>query len=327
MAKAARRFQYTPRSRDDVKERANMRGGGFDSFLKPAFKKYKILDGKNIVRILPPTWEGARHYGLDIWVNYGIGADNQSYLSISKMKSEKDPIVEMLREAQRAGDETLARQLDPRQRVLMWIIDRQHEEEGPQLLDAPFTLDKSFVNISLDEDTREVIFVDDPEKGCDIRFYKEGTGLATKYPGDKMKLLKTTPLCDDDGLMEEWLEYVQNNPLPECLNFYDYDHIKSVADGKVVKKADADDEDDARIARRKKIEPVDEDEPKPKPRARLSKPEPEPEPEEDDEVSIDEEDDPPAKVVAKQPAAKDEVKPGGIRDRIRARRTIVEDED
>ncbi len=88
------RFQYARRTVDDVKERANKRGGNFDSIYKSSFKVYKVREGKNMLRILPPTWEKPKHYGFDIWVNYGIGADNQSYLSLSKMKNQKDPIAE-----------------------------------------------------------------------------------------------------------------------------------------------------------------------------------------------------------------------------------------
>jgi hypothetical protein len=85
MAKSERSFVYRKRSGEDVKQRANMRGGNFDSFIKPQYKLYKVKDGKNLIRILPPTWEGAKHYGFDLFVNYNIGADNQSYLSLSKM--------------------------------------------------------------------------------------------------------------------------------------------------------------------------------------------------------------------------------------------------
>ena len=61
-----RSFKYHRRSKEDVKARANMRGGGFDSFIKPEFKRYKVRDGKNMVRILPATWEKPKHYGFDI---------------------------------------------------------------------------------------------------------------------------------------------------------------------------------------------------------------------------------------------------------------------
>src|SRR5882672_4625206 len=227
MAKNTRSFKYQRRSTDDVKERANAKGGNFDTFVKPQFKRYKIKEGKNLIRILPPTWDKAKHYGYDIHVNYSIGIDNQSYLSLSEMKGEKDPLEEARREAQRDGDEKLAKALRPQRRILMWIIDRLDEDEGPQLMDAPFTLDKSIANMSLDEDTKDVIYIDDPEEGCDLRFYREGTGLTTKYDASRMKLLKTAPISEDEKQQQEWLDYITENPVPDCLQYYDYDHISS----------------------------------------------------------------------------------------------------
>jgi hypothetical protein len=266
MAKVERRsFQYQKRSKDDVKERANAQGGGFDRFIKPSYKTYKVRDGKNLIRVLPPTWEGAKHYGYDIYVNYGIGVDDQSYLSLSRMLSKPDPLAEARRAAEREGNQELAKQLNPTQRVLMWLIDRLNEDEGPQLWAAPFTVDKALANISFDEDTREVIYIDDPEEGCDVRFYREGQGLKTKYDGSKMKLLKPTPLHEDSALMNEWLDYVSENPIPDCLNYYDYDHILSVYDGQTSNKAKGKDEDDedvrpsSRTKPKPVTEPVDDD--------------------------------------------------------------------
>lgn len=252
-----RSFRYQERSRDDVRERANNRGGNFDSIFKPQYKVYKVKDGKNLLRILPPTWDDAKHYGIDLYINYGIGADNQSYLSLSKMKNERDPLAEARRVAERSGREKLAKDLQPNQRILMWVIDRTDEDEGPQLWTAPFSLDKAIATMSMDEDTKEVLWIDDPDKGFDVRFYREGQGLKTKYPPEKIKLIGPTHLCEDEKLQDEWLEYIAKHPLQDVLNYYDYDHIKAVFDG----SPPADDDDDDRPARgRSRGRDDDEDE-------------------------------------------------------------------
>lgn len=226
-----RSFRYQRRPAENVRERANARGGSFDSIFKSKYKVLKVRDGKNLIRILPPTWDDAKHYGYDIWVNYGIGVDNQSYLSLSKMKGEKDPLAEARREAERSGDKDLVKALNPRQRIAMWAIDRQDEDEGPQIWAAPFSVDKALAGLCFDEDTREVIYIDDPDEGCDIRFYKEGQGLKTDYPVEKMRILKPSPISEDKGLAKEWLAYIQENPIPDTLQFYDYDHIATTFDG------------------------------------------------------------------------------------------------
>lgn len=317
MPREARSFRYQPRSREDVKERANARGGNFDSIFKSKFKLYKMRDGKNILRIMPPTWDNPKHYGYDIWVNYNIGADNQSYLSISKMKGEKDPLDEARKQADRDGDKDLAKALRPTQRILMWVIDRQDEDEGPQLFNCPFTLDKAIANLSFDEDTKEVVFIDDPEKGNDIRFYKEGSGIKTDYDASKMKILNSSPLCDDEGLQEDWLKFITDNPLPEVLQFYDYDHINNVFDGNVGSRDDdveekprrrARDDDDDTPPPRRRAEPEDDDRPAPRRRAQAD------------------EDDEPAPRQRSRGGEDSDERPS-IRDRLRDRKRPDPDEE
>lgn len=250
------RFQYQRRTAEDVKARANYRGGAYDSFVKPQYKFYKIKDGKNIIRFLPPTWPKANHFGYTVWINYGVGPENNSYLSLSKMKGEKDPLQEAATLARREGDEKLARALDPRERVLVWVIDRQAPDDGPQLWPMPLSVDKAVATLSYDEDTKEVSEIDSPTEGRDFRFYKEGQGLKTKYLAEKMKLLSESALHEDEAQAEQWLQFVQDNPVPDCLQFYDYDHISSTFDG----QARVEDEDENPKRATKPPQAVDRDE-------------------------------------------------------------------
>lgn len=314
---AKRSFQYQKRSKDDLKERANARGGNFDSFIKQQFKIYKVREGKNLLRILPPTWEKAKHYGYDIYVNYGIGADNQSYLSLSKMKDEADPLLEGRRAAERDGDEEVSRALRTTQRILMWVIDRMAEDDGPQLWAAPLGLDKGIANAAFDEDTGAIVYIDDPEKGCDVRFYKEGTGIKTKYPGEKIKLLNAAPIHEDEAVETEWLDYVANNPVPDCLQFYDYEHIAEVYNGQV-RTAEPDEDE------KPKRKPRDEEEAAPKRRAAAK-----PDLEEDEEPPFEEDETPPPRrrARAEPEEAAEEAPPtkaGGIRDRLAKARQAMD---
>lgn len=318
--KGGRSFRYQKRSSEDVKERANMKGGGFDSWIKPAFKTFKPKDGKNIIRVLPPTWEGAKHYGYDIFVNYGIGVDNQSYLSLSKMKQEADPLQEARKEAERDGDKELTKALSPNQRILMWLIDRNDEDEGPQLWAAPFTVDKAFANLSFDEDTKDVVFIDDPEQGCDIRFYKEGTGLTTKYDASKMRLMKPSHLHEDQGLQDEWLAFIQDNPLPTVLNFYDYDHIAAVFGGQV--RVNPKDDPEAEVKPRSRRDAPAEDEPPPRRTRPVQAEDTEPPPR---RRPVAEDEPPPRRERARVEPEAEEGQ--SVRERLASRRTRVESKD
>ncbi len=349
--KEERGFRYQKRDKDSLKERANMKGGNYDSYIKPKFKQWKPKEGKNIIRILPPTWEDARHYGLDIFVNFNIGPDNQSYLSLSKHDKGPDPLAEARREAMADGEKDFAKKLNPSQRILYWIIDRMDEDEGPLLWAAPFTFDKSLSNLCIDEDTKEVIFIDDPAKGRDVRFYREGTGLKTEYDPSKMKVLKEGPIHDDEGIEGEWLDFITENPLPEVLNFYDYDHIKAQFGGggtpddddedrpaRSKRRAAAEDEDekpsrstrrrphdedeDEKPARssRRKVEPDDEEEEKPRSRSRAGSRDAEPDEDEDEK---------PSRGKASRRQAADDADPDDEEDEkpARSRRKVEEPDD
>lgn len=314
--KEERSFSYQKRSKDALKERANMKGGNFDTYIKPKFKQWKPKEGKNIIRILPPTWDNARHYGLDIYINFNIGPDNQSYLSLSKHGKGEDPIAEARREALSEGDKDFAKKLSFNQRILYWIIDRADEDEGPLLWAAPFTFDKSLSNLCIDEDTKEVVFIDDPVKGRDVRFYKEGQGLKTTYDPSKMKVLKESTVHEDEGIENEWLDFIAANPLPEVLNFYDYDHIKAQFDGQIGKRDDDDEDEPKKPSRSRASRDEDEAEERPSTRSRRAK-----------DPEVDESDDPPKRKRVRREADEefdDEDSPPARRKPSRA---ADEDED
>lgn len=337
-----RGFKYKKRTKDDLKERANMKGGNYDTYIKPKYKQWKPKDGKNLIRILPPTWDNAKHYGLDIFVNFNIGADNQSYLSLSKHGKGQDPLADARREAQADGDKDLAKALNPSQRILYWIIDRMDEDEGPLLWAAPFTFDKSLSNLCIDEDTKDVLFIDDPETGRDVRFYKEGTGLTTKYDPSKMKVLKDSPLHDDEGLQDDWLAFITEAPLPDVLNFYTAEHINATFNGQAGRKDD--DEDEKPISRRSRSSDDDDADEKPA-RKRAAKTEEADEPParrkraaaEEDEVEekparrsrapADDDEDDPKPARRRAAAAEDEDDEPPVRSRARSKASEPEDED
>lgn len=263
MAKQIRRFQYQQRDPQVVKNRSNQRGGDFDSIYKEGIKIFKPREGKNIIRILPPSWGSADHYGYDLFVNYGIGIDEQAYLSLKEMKKLPDPLDEARREAEKDGDKKLADSLKPSKRVAFYVIDRMAEDEGVQLWPAPWTVDKAFCGIAIDEESGAATMVDHPDEGYDITFYKEGTGMMTKYPAEKMRIKRQpSALSEDENQANEWLNWVQEHPIPDMLNFYDYDHIAAAFEGHTPR-----DKDDARPQGKRQSNPLP-DKPAPKPQSR-----------------------------------------------------------
>lgn len=219
------RFEYRQRDASSARKRAESSGKDFDRYLQDVADAYAVNDGDNVVRILPPTWDDAEHYGHDIYVHYEIGPDKGTYLCLNKMKGEKCPICEERKRAQNEGDEEYAKKLEPKKRVLVYVIDRNKEKEGIKVWAMPWTLDRDIVKVSVDKRTGEVLPIDHPDDGYDVMFERTGKGPRTEYVGVSIDR-KSSSLDNDKAL-----DFAQEHPLPTLLKFYSYEHIASVFGG------------------------------------------------------------------------------------------------
>jgi hypothetical protein len=252
-------YRYERRDSEKTRERANKGNNDFDKFLKDHIKAFKVNDGDNRIRIIPPTWKKADHHGLDIYVHYAVGADRQSYLCPKKMKDEPCPVCEARDELKRElndneGDKDLEKQvkaLEPKRRVLAYLIDRDHEKEGPQAWAMPWTVDRDTVQVMTDKSTGEVLPIDDPKEGYDVEFTKKGAKDRTEYTGVAIAR-RSSPLGKS-----AWLEFAIDNPLPDQLVYFPYEHIAKAFGGKSTSRRE-DDDDDRRDSRRSR----EDDEPK-----------------------------------------------------------------
>lgn len=220
-------FTYRQRSAESVRKRAEASTKDFDSYLKDSIRMFKVNDRDNTIRIVPPTWPEAEHYGLDLHVHYGIGPDEQAYLCLKKMKGEDCPICEERDRARRAGeDEEYVKSLEPTRRTLFYLVDRDNEKEGVQAWAAPFSkIDQAIVKVSIDRKTGDTLPIDDPEEGYDIEFEKTGKGMNTQYVGVAIAR-RSSPLGD-----KRWLDFAIENPLPDQLVYFDYDHLAKAFGG------------------------------------------------------------------------------------------------
>ncbi len=246
-------FVYRERSLAELNSVKDFNTGGWDSYIQPGMKRYKIKEGKNVVRFLPPTWDRdpktkqsrSTHYAYPIWVNYKVGSQNGRYLSLHKMKGERDPLYE----ASLKADPQTAKDLRARVRWLAWVIDREAEQEGPQLMEFPNALNKAICGRSQDEDTGAVISIDSiSQNGADVRFYREGKDLNTDYPGERITL-RQRELHEDPDVIKAWVSYTIKHPIPSCLVYHSYEHILAVYNGTAVVAEDDDQEDGNEAAR------------------------------------------------------------------------------
>lgn len=226
MSQQRSRFKYQPRSPETVKTRASQKGGMFDSYIKSDIKMLKVGEGDHEYRVLPPTWPDAKHYGYEIYMHFGIGPDNQAYLCLEQQKKGTCPICK----ERRRCDADEAKKLAPTKRVLMWVIDRDAEQEGPQLWACPWTLDRDISMVSIIKKTGEVLVIDHPDEGYDLAFTRQGTTERTKYQSPQIAR-HSTPLSDRDDDADAWLDYIEQHLIPDCLVFYEPDQIEQVFNG------------------------------------------------------------------------------------------------
>jgi len=246
-------FKYRARTAEQVKNRASQSGGSRDAFVQDDVKLFVPKTGDHSIRILPPTWDDADHFGLDVFVHYGIGVDGSAYLCLHKMKGEDCPLCEERGRAEKEGEEELAAALKPTKRVGVYVIDRNNEKEGPKLWTMPWTFDRDMCAQAVDKKTGEVYNLDDPEEGYDVSFTIEGQGQTKKYIGIQIDR-RPSPLSDDEDMAEEWLEFIQSHPIPEILNYFEPEALEKAVSGGVRLRDNKDGKDKAKPAAKGKVE-------------------------------------------------------------------------
>ena len=249
-------FKYRQRSKEKWESRAEQSGYSRRSMFVEGINLFRPNDGDNLIRILPPTFDDAEHYGYEIFVHYNVGPDGDSFLCHNIMNQDPCPICEERTRALKDNDKEYADKLVGKKRVLTYIVDRDQEDEGLQLWSMPWTLDADFTSLAIDKRTGEILDIDDPDNGYDVEFSKSGRGRNTKY-GSVAIARKSSDLNDPDAL-----EGAIELPLNECLKFYDYDDILKIfnAGGGYDEEEEEEEEDGKRKGRKYE----DEDKPRKK---------------------------------------------------------------
>lgn len=261
-------YKYKPRSADQVTRRQAASNNDFVSIFKDGIKQYKVKeDAKNALRIMPPTWDDPEHYGVDVWVHYGVGPDNVSVLCLQKHLGKRCPVCELRTKLQAAGDEEEAKALRPGKAVAMYVVDRDNESEGVMAWRAPFSLDQDILALCVDE-SGELLNIDDPKEGYDIYFSTAGKGIQRKY-----KTVRTAK--KPSTVSTKLMSFVEETPLPDALNFLSAKEIEGLLGGTAKKRRDDDDDDDdddrkPTKRRASRQEDDDDDRPMKKPRGRAA---------------------------------------------------------
>jgi hypothetical protein len=238
-----KRFKYQTRSHESVETRSKQSGyASKEPICTDDYKFYSVKDDNNI-RILPPTWDDADHYGFDLYIHYQIGSDSGNYICPEKMGSGDCPICEEKRKAEKGGDEEYAKTLNATKRPTVLLIDRDKEDDGVQIWPMPWTVDRDLAALCLDKQTGEILMIDDPYDGYDVSFDRTGKALKTKYIGLQVSRHSSEAMDDSDEL-NDVLEAIQDKTLKDVLIIHDYDYLEDVFSGHSKNKNKKEDKDD-----------------------------------------------------------------------------------
>lgn len=230
-APARAKFTYTPRTPEQVKERASQRTDGRDSPWDSSVQFFTPAEGDNSIRILPPPSDADwGHYGFPVFIHYDIGADKNSYLCLDRMKGEPCPICEERERASGAGEDELAKELKAGSRLGVYVIDRSKPNKGPLLWNLSGNMDQDILKLTVDGRTGEVLPIDHPDEGYDLTFNRKGAGMTTKYTGYRFDRAPS-PLSDDQDQADEWLAFITEHPVDGLLSYKDYAYIDGVFSG------------------------------------------------------------------------------------------------
>lgn len=283
---------YRPPPADHVKRQAERRGGKFDSIFKGNYDTFTPKEGDNTIRVLPAGWEGNTDYAYAVWIHWGIGADESAYLCLRKMKGETCPICQEVARMKADGEGDDAKRIDCKERFICWIIDRSDRDETPALYSMPAGTYKDINALCYSSKSGKAIFIDNPDDGYDVIIRRTGTKINTKYLPQVDR--EATAVTDDPDKYKELEDWVQDNQIPECLQFFDADYLEKALSGEIDRnKGDEEDDRPARTrTRARRAEPedeTDEDEDDRPPRTKRSKAKDEDDL--DDELPFDEDED------------------------------------
>lgn len=274
-----RRFDFIP-SYEDTVEIAEQRNT-FDTLFKDV-KMFRAKQGANLIRIAPPTWEKAKHYGLLIRLHRDIGPRDRQYLCPKEnpsSPSKECPICDALYDLGSRATMEDKRALSPGEAYIYYIIDRDDEKLGLQVWQASLTINSEIAAQCINRRTRAVLNIIDIDKGYDIEFTRTGTTKNnTRYRGFHV-MHEPSPFADDPRDFDKWTNELFDRPLTDILNFYSYEHIESVFTGRGREEARSEEEerprsrsrdDDEEERPRSRSRDRDSEEERPRERTRLS---------------------------------------------------------
>lgn len=278
----SRTYEYKAPSFEATVDRAEKKGSMFDSIFKDA-KLYRSKQGQNLLRILPPGWPNAQHYGLTLFIHRDVGPDNRQYLCLKENAASphnRCPICEELYKLGSKATQEDRKLYRPQSRMAYYVIDRDNEKDGVQVWVTSGQNDSEIAAQSINRRSKSVIDIVNPDDGYDIEFTRSGTTMTnTRYRGFQV-MREPSPLHDNERVQDQWLDVAFDHPLTSLLNFYSSEYLEKVFYGQGkeeqeeersrgrLRDGDGEEEDERPQPRRTRAVPADDEEETPRSRRR-----------------------------------------------------------
>lgn len=215
----------------EVSERDSAPQGGDIKWWKPQ-------SGDNNIRILPP-WGNSDNFYREVYYHYRVGPNNKAFVCLRHEKGEACYLCELHERYRNSTNENLqsiAKDLKPTFRVMYNIVDRDHEEDGPQVYASGIKVFKEILGIFADPDYGDV---SDVAEGIDIKLTRTGEGMDTRY--SLLPRRKSSTLHDSQDVVEQWLEDMADLDILAATKTYE--EMKAAYEGSESGSSD----DDARL--------------------------------------------------------------------------------
>lgn len=236
-------MDYQAPSYEEATETSERRTSQYDSIIISTGPKFfKARGGSNTIRILPPTWDGARHYSYEVKVHNDVGVQKQQYLCLDQNEASPErgcPLCEERNSPELSHEDR--EKLRAKSRNFIYLIDRHNQSTGPLLWSISTQSDKEILIQSLIKRTQQYLPIAHPLNGYDVDFHRDGEGLATRYRGF-MVSREPTPISTNQSEMRRWIDYIDTHPIPEILQFFPAKHIKQVYYGYAERDEETQDE-------------------------------------------------------------------------------------
>ena len=202
-------------------EIANPSSGGDTSFLDNFLQ---LQEGNNVVRLLPGKDEDTPFYA-ETKIHRITGADSKiRNMHCRKIHGEKCPLCDLYFSLWKTGvadDETLARQIKPRSRYYMNVVDR--ESDKVKILSVGIMLFQKILNTILDEDYGDIT---DLSNGHDFKIIKIMEGQWPKY--DQSQPRPKPSEAGSKSEIAEWMDTLHD--VHGLVKFEEYEDMVNVTE-------------------------------------------------------------------------------------------------